>query len=194
MLKYRPPTQVPFSNHTPITMSSTTTSFAGNFPQYSGLQVNGLADTDNDSPSDGDVLKYSSTTGEWVNQAEQAGDRVLTVTTDATAGARTYTAAEMINGLVLRDPAGAARSDVTATAAALVAAFGQPDAGASFSFFLRNTADADEALTLTGGTGVTISGTGVAEETFADEFTCTVTNAAAGSEAVTCYDLGTLVW
>ena len=40
---------------------------------------------------------------------------VSVVTTDATAGARTYTAAEFIGGLILRDPAGAGRSDVTPT-------------------------------------------------------------------------------
>src|SRR5690242_21789308 len=84
----------------------------------------------------------------------------LTVTTDTTAGALTYTAAMLLGGMILRDPNGAGRSDVTPTAAQILAALeGKAQIGQGFRFTIRNTADAAETITLTAGTGVTLSGT-----------------------------------
>src|SRR5690606_36260088 len=82
-----------------------------------------------------------------------------TVTTDATAGANTYTAAELLGGLILRDPAGEGRSDVTPTATQIVAAIPDCKVGDSFEFTIRNTADGNETITITAGAGVTLSGT-----------------------------------
>ena len=59
-----------------------------------------------------------------------------TVTTSTTAGAVTYTAAQLKGGLILRDPNGAGRSDVTPTAALLVAALPSAVVGTSFTLSL----------------------------------------------------------
>ena len=118
--------------------------------------------------------------------------KTTTVTTDATAGARTYTAAEMLGGYIARDPAGASRSDVTATAALIVAAVQDAEVGSSFTFFINNTADAAETITLTAGTGVTLSGTMTIAQNDGRSFLVVMTNVTGSSEAVTVYDIGSL--
>lgn len=112
-----------------------------------------------------------------------------TVTTDATADARTYTAAELLGGLILRDCAGGARSDVTPTAALIIAAMRQAGVGNSFEFTIRNTSDAAETITVTAGTGVTLSGTMTIAQNNSKRFICIVT----ASTTVTIYSLGTVV-
>lgn len=116
---------------------------------------------------------------------------VTVVATDNTAGAKTWTAANLIGGLLLRDPNGDARSDVTPTAAALVAGIAGCIVGSSFEFIIRNTADAAETITLTAGNGVTLSGTMTIAQNFSRRFRAVVTNTGSGTEAVTIYSLGT---
>ncbi len=111
------------------------------------------------------------------------------VTTDATAGANTWSAAELLGGLMLRDPNGAARSDVTPTAAAIVAAIPNAAVGSSFDFIIRNTADGEEILTLTAGANVTLSGDMTISRYQAKAFRAVVTNAGSGTETVTIYSL-----
>lgn len=111
----------------------------------------------------------------------------------ATAGAATLTVAQLKAGLILRDPAGGNRSDVTPTAALIVAAFKDAHVGKRFRVVIRNTADAAETITLTGGDGVTISGTATIAQNNSKEFLGVITNATEGSEAVTLYSLGTVV-
>lgn len=117
----------------------------------------------------------------------------LTVTTDTTAGALTYTAAMLLGGIVLRDPNGAGRSDVTPTAALLVAAVPGAAIGQAFECTIRNTADAAETITLTAGSGVTLSGTMTIAQNNSKRFLVVFTNVTASSEAVTFYSLGTVV-
>lgn len=108
--------------------------------------------------------------------------------TDATAGANTWTALEMMAGLLLRDPAGADRSDVTPTAALLVAAYPGVRVGSTFHTDITNTADADEVVTLTAGSGVTLLPSLITigrGETV--RIITTFTNVTAASEAVTMY-------
>jgi len=123
----------------------------------------------------------------------QTGWFVTTVTTDATAGARTYTAAELIGGLILRDPNGANRSDVAPTAAAIVAGYAGGIVGSSFEFTIRNTANAAETITLTTGAGMTLSGTMTIAQDNSKRFLCRLDDVGAGTEAVTVYSLGTAV-
>lgn len=123
----------------------------------------------------------------------QTGWFNTTVTTDATAGAKTYSAAELIGGLILRDPAGGARSDVTPTAAQIVAGFAGGVVGSSFEFTIRNTADAAETITLTAGDDVTLSGTMTIAQNNSKRFLCRLNAVESGSEAVTIYSLGTVV-
>jgi hypothetical protein len=117
----------------------------------------------------------------------------LTVTTDSTASAITLTAAQILGGLILRDPNGAGRSDVFPTAALLVAAIPGAQVGTSFEVDIRNTADAAETITMTAGTGVTISGTATIAQNNTKRFRIRLTNVTAGSEAYTAYSIGTFV-
>lgn len=118
---------------------------------------------------------------------------LVTVTTDATAGVVTYTAAQLLGGIVLRDPNGAARADVTPTAALLVAAIPGAAVGQAFEFTIRNTADAAETITVTAGSGVTLSGTMTIAQNNSKRFLAVFTNVTAAAEAVTVYSLGTVV-
>lgn len=123
----------------------------------------------------------------------QTGWFNTTITTDATAGVKTYTAAELIGGLILRDPAGGNRNDVTPTAAQIVAGFAGGIVGSSFEFTIRNTADAAETITITAGAGVTLSGTMTIAQNNSKQFLCRLDNVGSGTEAVTIYSLGTVV-
>ncbi len=123
----------------------------------------------------------------------QTGWFHTTVTTDATAGAKTYSAAELIGGMVLRDPAGGNRNDVSPAAADIVAGFAGGVVGSSFEFTIRNAADAAETITLTAGAGVTLSGTMTIAQNNSKRFLCRLDNVGAGTEAVTIYSLGTVV-
>ncbi len=124
----------------------------------------------------------------------QTGWFHITALTDATAGAKTYTAANLIGGLILRDPNGDNRADVTPTAAQIVAGFAGGIVGSSFEFTIRNTANAAETITLTAGDGgVTLSGTMTIAQNNSKRFLCVLDNIGGGTEAVTIYSLGTVV-
>lgn len=111
------------------------------------------------------------------------------VTTIDTADAVTYTAAQVIGGLILRDPAGGSRSDVTPLATDIIAAMTESAVGDSFEFTIKNTADAAETITVTAGTGVTLSGTMTIAQNNSKRFLCVKTAAS----TVTIYSLGTVV-
>ncbi len=116
-----------------------------------------------------------------------------TVTTKNTADAVTYTAEELLGGLILRDPSGANRSDVTPTAESIVAAIQGVVASSCFEFEIRNTADGDETVTLTTTDAkVTLSGDMTVKRYNSRRFLAVVTNAGSGTEAVTIYSLGVL--
>lgn len=114
--------------------------------------------------------------------------------TEVTAGNVTYTTTQMLGGLILRDPAGGARTDTTPTAAQLVAAIANPIVGTSFYLDIRNTADAAETITVAGGTGVTTSGTMTIAQNNSKRFLVRLDNVTASSEAATIYSLGTVVF
>lgn len=115
-----------------------------------------------------------------------------TATTKTTAGAVTYTAAEIVGGLILRDPNGAGRTDIVCSAAEMYAAMGSPVkfSGASFEFTIRNTADAAETITMGGTpTGITYSGTMTIAQNNSKRFLW-VQNTAS---TATVYSIGTFV-
>ena len=112
-----------------------------------------------------------------------------TVTTLSTASAVTFTAAQILGGLILRDPNGGARADKVPTAANLIAALEDSFTGLSFEFTIRNTADAAETITLTANTGATLSGTMTIAQNNSKRFLVVITGAAAYSV----YSLGTVV-
>ncbi|MDO8673196.1 MAG: hypothetical protein Q7O66_17460 [Dehalococcoidia bacterium] len=84
--------------------------------------------------------------------------QTLTASTLDTAGAVTYTAAQMLGGLILRDPNGAGRTDVTPTAALLVAGLPVQARVNDITYLchLINTANANETITVSAGNGVTL--------------------------------------
>lgn len=76
-----------------------------------------------------------------------------TPVSDATAGARTWTAAEILSGILVRDPNGAGRTDVLPTAALLVAALPTCQVGDVVEVLVVNGADAAETITISAGAG-----------------------------------------
>ena len=113
------------------------------------------------------------------------------VQSESTASNVTYTAAVLLSGYIIRDPAGGSRSDVTPTAAQLVAVIPSAAVNDSFRFIIKNAADASEPITLTGGTNVTITGTATIAQNNTKEWLCVLTNVGSGTEAATIYSLGT---
>ncbi len=95
---------------------------------------------------------------QYVSRSGTQNVEKLTPSTIDTAGAVTYTTAQMLGGIILRDPNGAGRSDVTPPAALLVS--GLPPqariAEGTFICHLINTANGAETITLTAGNGVTL--------------------------------------
>ncbi len=113
----------------------------------------------------------------------------ITAATLNTAGNLTLTAAQLLGGLILRDPAGGARTDTTPTAALLIAAITQAKTGNSFEFTIRNTAGAAETITVAAGSDVTLSGTMTIAQNNSKRFLAVVTS----GTTVTIYSLGTVV-
>jgi hypothetical protein len=75
-----------------------------------------------------------------------------------TAGAVTYTSAQLLAGTIVRDPNGLARTDTLPTAALLVAAMiaaGHCQIGSVLNCLIINGADAAELITLAAGAGGT---------------------------------------
>jgi hypothetical protein len=115
------------------------------------------------------------------------------VTTEATAGAVTFTIAQLLGGIILRDPAGASRADLVPAPAAIVAGIAGCVVGSCFEFTIRNTADAAETITLTANGSSTVSGTATIAQNNSKRFLAVVTNIGSGTEAVVFYSLGTVV-
>jgi hypothetical protein len=111
----------------------------------------------------------------------------LSVANITTAGAGTYTAAQLAGGVITRDPAGAARTDTTDTAAAIIPAMLLDNDGDSDFCHVINTADAAEAITIAGGTGVTVSNAG---HTIAQNESAVLLFRRTSATAVTVYVLG----
>ena len=108
------------------------------------------------------VTAYLINTYNPASEAQGAIDDFVTVTATATAGAHEHTATEITGGFIQRDPAGADRADTFDAAADIISAMLNSIVGDVFYFFIENTADAYELVTLTaGGVGVTLDPTTV---------------------------------
>jgi hypothetical protein len=108
-------------------------------------------------------------------------------TQEATVGAATYTTAQILAGLIDRDPNGAARSDVTPTALQIIANCGLEQNGDMVWCFFVNTADAAEAVTITGGVGVTVVNGG---QTIAQSESAILVFQRVTATTVKCYIIG----
>lgn len=109
----------------------------------------------------------------------------------ATAGNVTYTAAQIMNGFILRDGNGGARTDTLPSASSLVNAIQGCMVNTSFEFELRNTTGTAVAITLAAGAGGTLNpaGTSVAQLN-SRSYLIVITNVTAGQEAYTVYAKG----
>jgi len=116
--------------------------------------------------------------------------RGATAAHTVTAGDETFTAAQVLSGLILRDPTGGARADKLPTAADLIAAMGDPEVGDYVDFYILNEADADETITVTTNTGLTLVGTMTIAQTYIKRFRAEVTS----TTTVTVYTTGLFVF
>ena len=98
--------------------------------------------------------------------------------------AMTYTVANMQAGIILRSGQSASTADLTPSAAQLVGGFPGVKVNQYFKFLRRNGAAFQ--VTLTGSTGVTVSGALVANSSIR-EFTTVFLNVTPGTESVTIY-------
>lgn len=109
-----------------------------------------------------------------------------------TAGALTLAVAEVLGGLILRDPNGDNRTDTLPTASDLVEAIQGAMVGTGFEFTIRNTANGNETITVAAGTGGSTSGTMTIAQNNSKRFLLVFTNVTVGSEAYDVYSLGTV--
>lgn len=101
---------------------------------------------------------------------------------DKSGATSVLTAAEMVNNVVTQTGAHGALSIATATAAAIVAAIPNAQAGSYFEFVLRN--EDSGTCTLTAGTGVTLDGTTAVPTLKTQIYRGIVDVATSGAEAV----------
>jgi len=140
--------------------------FAGTTGQPNIFLTDALADALSIGISGGsDYLVFKTTNSSevlstGVDKKLTGGNKLMTkrtVTTDSTCGNRTWTIAEMLGGLMLRDPVGSDRTDVTPTAALIVAGIPCAAVNDTFRATIVNTANGDcENFTLSLGTDVTM--------------------------------------
>ena len=137
--------------------------FTGTTGQSQVLLTDNLADSLSVGIASGsDFLVFKTTNcsevlSSAVDRKLTGGNMIMTkrtVTTDNTAGNVTYTIAELLGGLILRDATGCARTCVTPTAAAIVGGIPCATNDDTFEVTIINTGG--EALTLTAGCGVTM--------------------------------------
>ena len=136
-------------------------------------------------------LKTGSGIEKLTNSLDAYANQTMSLTTIAQTTAATLTAAQLQGSLIARDPAGASKTDVTPTAALIVAGIPACIVGSSIRFVIMNDADAAEAITISAGVGVTLNPTTVTiPRGCRREFLAYVTNATAAAEAVTIYEMG----
>lgn len=90
----------------------------------------------------------------------KGGAVALATADDTVVGNETLTTTQMLAGVLTRDPNGAARTDTTPTGTLIDTAFPGLQVNEYITFIIINTADAAEAITIAGGTGVTINNAG----------------------------------
>ena len=123
-------------------------------------------------------------------KANKFVDQGTVPTMITTAGAATYTAAEILGGVVWRDPSGAGRTDVLPTAALLCGALINEQVGDVIDFILVNEADAAETITLSSGSGGgfdQLAATRIVPQNTSRLVRIILTNVTSGSEAYKVY-------
>ena len=113
-----------------------------------------------------------------------------TVTSKTSAATVTYTAAEMLNSMII-DVISEACAATTHTGTQIIAAIPNAIVGSSFWFILENGASSAIAITLTAGSDVTVTGTATVGQNNTKLFFGIVTSIT--SHTVTIYSVGTMV-
>ena len=94
----------------------------------------------------------------------------------------------MLSGVILRDPASSGRTDTTATAANIVAEFSSAAVGSCIKLVIvngeTNSGNFSNTITISAGTGVTLSGLSPVAANGATTFLLICTNVGTGTEAV----------
>ena len=85
-------------------------------------------------------------------------NQTLTLTTKTGAGV-TFTAAEVLSGLIFHDTSSGAVNDTLPTAALLIPQIEGAEVGSTVHLLIRNTSAGAGTITLVAGTGCTLSGT-----------------------------------
>lgn len=116
----------------------------------------------------------------------------LVVAALAAATSITFTADQILGGMIRYDPSGGTSNATMPTAALLIAAIGdKAEVGMSFDFDLVHSGSTSEVVTLVAGTGNTLLPATIAFDGLeAVRMRALLTNVTAASEAVTYYSLG----
>ena len=89
---------------------------------------------------------------DMIHMASKHIERMDATAQIADAGAVTYTAAQVLGGVIIRDCNGSARSDVLPTAALLIGALREDMIGQVVKCLIINDSDAAETITIVAGT------------------------------------------
>lgn len=106
----------------------------------------------------------------------------------------TYTPAQVLSGMILRDPAGAGRTDTLPTAQALVAGLPGVAVGTIVELFVRNDGAATVLVQPGTGGGGAVTGSGTVVTLNGKWFWIRFTNVSLGSEAYIVHSLGSVVF
>jgi hypothetical protein len=140
------------------------------------------------------AVALTSATGTSSVQARMLAPRPaidsLTPTTKTNNSDQTYTAAQVLSKLILRDPNGGDRVDTLPTAALLVAALQNPQVGDWIEFRVRNTGGANSVTLAAGSGGTSVTGNTLAvANAKTGHFALRVTNVGSGTESYDLYSL-----
>lgn len=163
--------------------------FGGLIPRSVPVSVGALSNVWTIGAVDGSVLVYNSGNGRW----EQAVNALNTDSDHGGSGAHTLVPADLSRGFIDHDPVGSTAL-TTPTAAEIVGAFPTKPVGFTLQLYIRNTADAAETITLTGDTGVTVSGDAVISQNESMFILFRFDNVGSGTEAVSANVMFTGVW
>ena len=130
--------------------------------------------------------------GKWIGARKSEAQNEGTPASYATAGNQTYTAADILAGVIVRDCAGAGRSDVLPTAALLEGAMTGPQVGDIVRCLIVNGSDAAETLTIGAGSGGAFDANQTAASRVIPQnsskiITIRLTNVTSGAEAYVAY-------
>lgn len=116
----------------------------------------------------------------------------LSVFTKTKTTSITFTADQILGGLIIYDPSSGSSNATMPTAEDLIAAMGSKvEVGMSFDFDLKHGGSTSEVITLVAGTGNTLLPATIAYDGLeVVRMRALITNVTDGSEAVTYYSLG----